>query len=145
MPARLLAPLARVALALWMGAIASVAALVAPRAFRLLAASPRAGEFLAPIFQGVDRFGIAAACLGLLAQVAAPRAPGRVARAALLGAMGAAAALNAYALAPRIAVRAEPIALLHGLSAGLWMLLFCCGITLLAAGASPRSDARQAP
>ncbi len=124
-----------------MGAIACVSALVAPRAFRVLDDARRAGEFLAPIFRAVDRFGIAAACLGLLSLIAAPRAPGQVARASLLGAMGAAAALNAFVLSPRIAAREEPFALLHGLSASLWMLLLVGGITLLAAPASPRSSA----
>jgi len=144
MPARLLAPLARIALSLWVGAMACVAALVAPRAFRVLPDARRAGDFLAPLFRAIDLLGVAAAALALLAARAAPRAPGRGPRAALLGALGTAAAFDALVLGPRVAERDARFALLHGASLALWALMLLGGITLLATS-SPRSDAPPAP
>jgi len=130
----LLAPLARVALALWTGAVACLA-LVAPALVRDLGAR-RAGDILAPLFRTVDLFGLGAAMLALLAF--------RGWRAWTAGAMGGLAALNVLVLGPRIAARAEPFALLHALSEGAWALILAGGIILLAARPSlGGSEARR--
>jgi hypothetical protein len=132
---RALAAIARVALALWIGAVACVGALVAPALFRRLDAAP-AGDLLEPIFRAVDLFGIGAAVVC----VAAHRGWRRLVAAA----MGALAALNALLLGPRIAARAEPFALYHRASEIAWGLILVSGVVMLAA-ASPRGSAGRDP
>lgn len=127
--------LARLLIALWTGAVAAIAFLVAPRAFRFLDDDRRAGDLLAWIFRRVDLFGIAA---GAVAFVAWRRSRWR---AAVAAAMTWAAASNAFFLGPRIAARAEPFAFYHRLSEGLWGAILLGGIALLLFDPRSRRDA----
>ncbi|HEX5139018.1 MAG TPA: DUF4149 domain-containing protein [Planctomycetota bacterium] len=120
--------LARLAIALWAGAIAAVAFAVAPRVFRFLEDPPRAGKLMAPIFRKVDLFGIGAAVLFAIA------ARGSRWRFALSCVLAAAAAANAFVLAPRIAAGDRA---LHGFSEGLWGGILVGSVVLALAG--PRS------
>jgi len=124
---RILFALARLAMGLWAGAVATVAFVVAPRAFSYLADPPPA-EVMAPIFRKVDLFGIGTS---VLFAVAVRRSRWRV---CLAGLLGAAAAANAFLLAPRIA-GGDPS--LHGLSEGLWGGMLA-GAVVLALSGPPR-------
>ncbi len=130
----LLFALARLAMGLWAGAVAAVAFAVAPRVFRFLADPPRAGELMAPIFRKIDLFGIGAA---ILFAIVARKSRWRFAVACLLG---AAAAANAFVLAPRIAGGDR---LLHGFSEGLWGVILVGSVVLALAG--PRAPSYSQP
>lgn len=125
--------LARLLVALWTGAVAAVAFLVAPRAFRFLDDPRRAGEFLAPIFRSIDFFGLGAA---LVAAVAWRRSRLSLATAVV---MAWAAAMNRFFLAPRIEARIEPFAVYHRMSEICWGLILLGGILLLLRAPGGRS------
>lgn len=129
--------LARLLVGLWTGAVAAVAFLVAPRAFRFLDDNRRAGDLLVWIFRRVDLFGIAA---GAVAVVAWRRSRWR---AAIAVAMTWAAACNAFFLGPRIAARAEPFAFYHRASEGLWGAILLGGVALLLFDPAARSGAER--
>jgi len=126
-----LSAVARLALGVWVGAIAAVSFSVAPRVFHFLDAREQAGELMAPIFRHVDLFGIGAAVLFTLA---ARRSRWR---AILAATMAAAAAVNTFALAPRIEARDEHLQLYHRAAEGLWGFLLLAGAILLLAGSEP--------
>ncbi len=117
--------LARLAMGLWAGAVAAVAFVVAPRVFGFLADPPRAGELMVSIFRKIDLFGI---CVSALYAIVAAKSRWRLAVAVLLG---AAAASNAFLLAPKIAAGDRT---LHGLSEGLWGLILVWGVVLALVG-----------
>lgn len=121
----LLLALTRLALGLWAGAMAIVI-VVAVRAFHSLGTAD-APRFLAPIFRTVDLYGVGAAILATIAFRASPW------RAILVAGAGAGALINTFALAPRIADRAEHFEFYHRASEGLWAFaLVSSGILLLA-------------
>jgi Domain of unknown function (DUF4149) len=130
----LLPAAARLGVALWAGAVAAVAFAVAPRVFRFLDDPSRAGELMAPIFRKVDLFGIGAA---VLFAVAARGSRWRFALACLLG---AAAAANAFLLAPRIAAGQRE---LHGLAEALWGGILLGSLVLALFG--PRTPSQSQP
>jgi len=117
--------LARLAIALWAGAVAAVAFAVAPRVFGFLVDRNEAGELMAPIFRKVDLFGIGAAILF------ATIARGSRWRFAVACLLAAAAAANAFVLAPRIAGGDRT---LHSLSEGLWGGILLGTVVLALAG-----------
>jgi hypothetical protein len=123
---------ARVLLALWIGAVAGVAFVVAPRVFGFLDDNAQAGELMGPIFQYVDLFGIAVA---IVFAVAARKSRWRFVLALALGAL---AGINVFALAPEIRVRGEHMEIAHQLSTGVWSAILIGGIVLLVAGPTRR-------
>jgi len=123
---------ARLGVSLWAGAVATVAFAVAPRVFPFLDDPPRAGELMAPIFRKVDLFGIGAA---VLFAVASRGSRWRFALACLLA---AAAAANAFILAPRIAGGDRA---LHHISEGLWGAILVGTLVLALAG--PRTPSQS--
>jgi len=126
------AAVARVVLALWIGAVAGVSFVVAPRVFQFLDDPRRAGELMRPIFARVDYFGLAAA---LVFVVAARRS--RL-RALLAAGIGGLAAVNVFGLAPRIAARGEHFELLHRASVWVWGSILLGGAILLVLGPERR-------
>ncbi|MFI5403094.1 MAG: DUF4149 domain-containing protein [Planctomycetota bacterium] len=130
---KILQSLARLAMGLWAGAVMAVAFAVAPRVFGFLADNPRAGELMGPIFRKVDLFGIGAA---LLFALVARRSRWRFVIALLLA---AAAAANAFVLAPRIPGGSPT---LHRLSEVLWGLILVWSLVLSLVGppAPPQSQ-----
>jgi hypothetical protein len=130
----LLPALARLGVALWAGAVATVAFAVAPRVFRFLDDPARAGKLMAPIFRKVDLFGIGAAVLFALA------ARGSRWRFALACLLGAAAAGNAFVLAPRVP-GGDPA--LHHISEGLWGAILVGSLVLALVG--PRAPSQSQP
>jgi hypothetical protein len=127
-----LAASARLAVALWAGAVATVAFVVAPRVFGFLDDHARAGELMRPIFRSVDLFGIGAA---VLFAVAARGSRWRLALACLLG---AAAAANAFILGPAIAGGKRE---LHGVSEAVWGAILVGSLVLAIAG--PRTPSHS--
>jgi CIC family chloride channel protein len=123
---RTMETLARIALSLWIGAVAAVGFLVAPVVFSTLDDNALAGEVMAPIFRGVDAFGIVATLLVLVVA--------RGLRAWLAGIAGLAAAANVLLISPRIGGRD----LYHHISTGLWIAILLLGVILLALGPRPR-------
>ena len=131
--------ISRLLLSLWIGAVAGVAFVVAPRVFGFLDDRAQAGELMGPIFQRVDYLGIAVA---LVFAVAARKSRWRLVLALGLGAL---AAINVFALAPEIRARGEHLEIAHHISTGLWSVILIGGIVLLVAGPTSRprvSDAR---
>ena len=122
--------IAHLAVALWTGAVASVAFVVAPQAFAALERAA-AGDLMAPIFRAVDFFGVGAAVVYLFATRRT------LVRPIVAGVMGAAAAVNAWGLAPRIAARAEHWELFHKISTGLWGGILVGGVVLVLIGPPP--------
>jgi len=128
----LLPALARLAIALWAGAVATVSFAVAPRVFTFLNDPPRANELMLPIFKKVDLFGISAA---ILFTIAARGSRWRFALACLLA---AAAAANTFLLAPRIVAGDKA---LHHVSEGLWGGILVGSVVLALAG--PRTPSQS--
>jgi len=129
----LLPAFARLAIALWAGAVAAVSFAVAPRVFTFLNDPPRAGELMLPIFKKVDLFGIGAA---ILFAIVARGSRWRFALACLLA---AAAAANTFVLAPRIVAGDKA---LHHVSEGLWGGILVGSVVLALAG--PRTPSQSA-
>ncbi|MHC4164121.1 MAG: DUF4149 domain-containing protein [Planctomycetota bacterium] len=129
---------ARLPLALWIGAVAGVAFVVAPRVFGFLDDHAQAGELMGPIFGRIDLFGIAAA---LVFAVAARASRWRLLTSLGLGAL---AAIDVFVLAPEIRARGEHLELAHQLSTGLWSVILIGGVVLLVAGPTLRSRAPDA-
>ena len=125
---RIAVALARLAMALWAGAVAAVGVVVAPRVFGFLDDRARAGELMGPIFRKVDLFGIFAA---VLFAVVARRSRWRLAIAVLLG---VAAAANAFVLGPRIPGGS---AALHHVAEALWALILLWTLVLALVGPPP--------
>jgi hypothetical protein len=125
--------LARLAVALWTGAVAAVAFVVAPRVFSFLENREWAGDLMAPIFRRIDIFGIVAAALFAVAARKSRR------RFVLAAALGAAAAVNAFALSPLIRARGENFEFYHRASEALWGAILVGGTILALAGARPRT------
>ena len=123
---------ARLLLALWIGAVAGVAFVVAPRVFGFLDDNAQAGELMGPIFGRVDLFGVAAA---VFFAVAARASRWRLVLALGLGAL---AAINVVALAPVIRERGEHLDLAHQISTGLWSVILIGGVVLLVVGPASR-------
>lgn len=130
--------IARLLLALWIGAAAGVAFVVAPRVFGFLDDKAQAGELMGPIFQRVDYFGIVAA---IVFAVAARKSRWRLILALALGAL---AAVNVFVLAPEIRARGENLEAAHQISTVLWSVILIGGIVLLVAGPVRRSRASAA-
>ncbi len=107
------------ALALWVGSVACVAALVAPSAFRALDVAD-AARVLAPVFRSVDYLGIVAAT-GLV--LLGPRGWRRNVAAL----MGAGAAASVFYLAPRVDGRNA----YHYAAEAAWTVILIGGIVLL--------------
>jgi len=128
----MLRTIARLALSLWIGSVACVAFLVAPRVFSFLHDNPRAGDLMAPVFKWVDLAGIVAALLFLVA------ARKHRLRAILAGLLGAAAAVNAFGITPRILERGPHLQLFHKISEGLWAGILIGGVILLLLGPGSR-------
>lgn len=124
----LLNAVARLLLALWIGAMAGVAFVVAPRVFGFLDDQAQAGELMGPIFRHVDYFGIATA---IVFAAAARRSRWRLVLSAALGAL---AAINVFALAPEIRARKEHLEIAHQLSTILWSVMLLGGIVLQVVG-----------
>jgi hypothetical protein len=128
---------ARLLLALWIGAAAGVAFIVAPRVFGFLDDRAQAGELMGPIFLYVDWFGIAAA---VVFAAAARQSRWRLVLALGLGAL---AAVNAFVLAPEIRARGEHLDIAHQISTVLWSVILIGGLVLLVMGpAAPRRAPR---
>lgn len=119
---QLLLALTRLALGLWAGGMA-VVIVVAFRAFDQMESD--APRFMAPIFRVVDLYGVGAAILATIAFRASPW------RAILAAGMGAAALINTFALAPRIANRAEYWEIYHRISEGIWAFALGSAVILL--------------
>ncbi|MHC4817615.1 MAG: DUF4149 domain-containing protein [Planctomycetota bacterium] len=130
---------ARLLLALWIGAVAGVAFVVAPRVFGFLDDSAQAGELMGPIFQRVDLFGIAAAAFFA---VAARKSRWRLVLALGLGAL---AAINVLVLAPEIRARGEHLDIAHQISTAFWSVILIGGLVLLVMGPTPRRRGSDAP
>jgi len=131
--------ISRLLLALWIGAAAGVAFVVAPRVFGFLDDRAQAGELMGPIFQRVDYFGIAVA---LVFAVAARKSRWRMVLALGLGAL---AAINVFLLAPEIRARGEHLEIAHQISTVLWSVILIGGIVLLVMGPGARRRAPDAP
>ena len=114
----LISRLTHIALALWIGAVACVAALVAPAAFEHLDVAA-AGELLAPIFRGVDIFGLATATVLVLSSVGWRRKVAVV--------MGVCAAASVFYLAGRIDGRNA----YHYAAEVAWTVILLGGVALL--------------
>jgi len=127
---RALHRIAHLAVALWVGAVAAVSFVVAPRVFAVLEREA-AGDLMMPIFRYVDFFGVGAAALYLFVSSRSRARP------IMAGVMGAAAAVNAWALGPRIAARAEHWELFHKISTGLWGGILVGGAILVLIGRPP--------
>jgi len=130
--------ISRLLLALWIGAVAGVAFVVAPRVFGFLDDKAQAGELMGPIFQRVDLFGIAAA---VFFAVAARKSRWRLVFALGLGAL---AAINVVVLAPEIRARGEHLDIAHQLSTVLWSVILIGGLVLLVVGPRARTRAPDA-
>lgn len=128
---RLLDAVARLLLGLWIGAMAGVAFVVAPRVFGFLDDSAQAGELMGPIFQYVDYFGIPVA---IVFAAAARKSRWRLIVSLALGAL---AAINAFALAPEIRARGEHLEVAHQLSTILWSVMLIGGVVLQVVGPVP--------
>jgi hypothetical protein len=115
---RVLPTAVHLALALWIGAVACVAALVAPSAFRHLETG-EAGRMLSPVFRGVDYLGVATS-IGLLFCLSGWRRK-------LAAVMGACAAASAFYLAPRVEGRNA----YHYAAEGAWTVILIGGLVLL--------------
>ncbi|MHC4972947.1 MAG: DUF4149 domain-containing protein [Planctomycetota bacterium] len=122
--------IARLLLGLWIGAMAGVAFVVAPRVFGFLDDRSQAGELMGPIFQRIDLFGIAVA---IVFAVAARKSRWRLVISLALGAL---AAVNVFVLAPEIRARGENLAAAHQISTVLWSVILIGGIVLLVVGPS---------
>ena len=107
------------ALALWVGSVACVAALVAPAAFRAVGVAD-AARVLGPVFSGVDYLGIVTAT-GLV--LLGPRGWRRN----LAALMGVCAATSVLYLAPRVDGRNA----YHYAAEGAWTVILIGGIVLL--------------
>ena len=120
-----------IALALWIGSVACVAALVAPAAFRALDVTD-AARVLGPVFSGVDYLGIVTAT-GLV--LLGPRGWRRN----VVALMGVGAAVSVFYLAPRVDGRNA----YHYAAEGVWGFILIAGVVLLY-GAS-RSSVQESP
>lgn len=140
---RLLAFLAPLGIALWTGAVLTIAFLAAPLVFQavpaLIPTKDMAGRVIGPAFGHVDTFGIGAAVLGLIYMRLLPATRGLGWRRVLLTAMLAAAIADRLWIAPAITARAEPLATYHATSVGLWMLILLGGLALMILGLKPAS------
>ncbi len=131
---KLLHGLAHLAVALWVGAVATIAFLVAPHVFATFDKKSAAGTFLGPLFTRVDYFGVATAVVYVLV------ARRSRLRSVVAGVMGAAAAVNAWGIAPRIAhmTREDPnFGLFHTSSMVLWAAILIGGALLVFLGPPP--------
>ncbi len=144
---RFLAVLAPAAIALWTGAVLTIAFLAAPLVFQavpdLVPSKDIAGRIIGPAFGHVDTGGIAAAILGLLYMGLQPRSRGLLWRRVLLTSMLAAAIADVVYIAPAITARQEPLGTYHAVSVGLWMLILLGGLTLMACGLAPDGEKSQ--
>lgn len=107
------------ALALWVGSVACVAALVAPSTFRALGVAD-AARVLAPVFRSVDYLGVVTAT-GLV--LVGPRGWRR----GLATLMGACAAASVFYLGPRVDGRNA----YHYAAEAAWTVILIGGIILL--------------
>ena len=131
---KLLHGIAHVAVALWVGAVAAVSFIVAPRAFEVFTKSGEAGDFLRPVFAYVDMFGVGAAALYVLLARRSRM------RAIVAGILGAAAAINVWGISPRLAFLDSGdanFALFHRTSMALWLTILVGGVALIFLGPPP--------
>ena len=141
---RLLSVLAPLGIALWTGAVLTIAFLAAPLVFQavpaLIPTKDMAGRVIGPAFGHVDTGGIAAGILGLLYLGLLQPTPGLLWRRVLLTAMLVAAVIDVIWIAPAITARQEPLATWHAASVGLWMLILLGGLGLMIRGLKPASQ-----
>ena len=132
---RVLDPIARLGMALWIGAVAAIAFLVAPRVFGYLDDNEKAGELMRRIFEMTDLFGVCAAAVFTFA------ARHRKFRAILAAVVGACAAVNRFGVTPRIVARPPDMELWHRISEGLWGVILIGGVLLVMMGpGGPKKD-----
>ena len=124
----------------WVGAVACVSFVVAPRVFEVLRGKPIsnhltreragevAGELLAPVFANVDKFGILAAIVFLVA------AWGLRGRAILALVLGLCAVVNLLVVGPQIEARGEGFETWHMIATGLWLAILVGGSILAVVG-----------
>ena len=132
--------IAQLLMGVWVGAVACVAFVVAPRIFEVMRSKPIsnhldtkrqgevAGELLAPIFDSVDKFGILVCVFFLIA------AWGMRGRAVLALVLGVCAAVNAFVVAPQIEARGEGFQTWHMVATGLWIAILVGGTVLALVG-----------
>ncbi len=124
--------IARLCIVLWTGAVLCVMFAVAPSVFAGIPEAQREavppGEILGPVFRAVDLFGVATAVLYLLA-LAPARVRGKRWRVIDVAAMGAAAAVDTFVLAPIIRNEGGSSAA-HGISMALWTVVAVAGLTV---------------
>lgn len=139
----LLARIAPVGIALWTGAVLTIAFLAAPLVFgavpEFVATKDQAARIIGPAFGRVDLAGIVAALLALWHLCLLGPGPGLRWRRVLVIAMLVAAATDAFWLAPAITERREPLGTYHGAATILWMLILLGGLALMLVGLTPRS------
>lgn len=130
--------LARVTLAVWIGAVAGVAFVAAPLIFAavpdLIVDKDTAARVVGPAFARVDILGLVACALCVLTLLASPGGPGRRWRLWLLGALALLAALNAFWFAPAITARTEPVQTWHRCAVFDWMAILLGGSFLIIRG-----------
>ena len=138
---RLLGALARVGLGLWIGALGAIAFVAAPLVFGAVpthvASKEAAARVIGPAFARVDVFGLLVGALVLTHLLRRRRARGARWRLGLVAGMMAAAAVDAFVLAPAITARQEPLGTYHGAAVVLWMLVLAAGTALMGAGITP--------
>jgi hypothetical protein len=132
--------IAQTLMGVWVGGVACVAFLVAPRVFEVLRSQPIsnhlskerqgqvAGELLAPIFANVDKFGILVAIVFLVA------AWGTRGRAVLAAVLGICAAVNLFVAGPMIEARGDGFETWHLIATGLWLAILVGGSILAVVG-----------
>ena len=137
---------ARLCIALWTGAVLCVMFAVAPSVFAGIPEAQREAvppvEILGPVFRAVDLFGVATAVLYLLA-LAPARVRGKRWRAIVVAAMGAAAAVDTFVLAPIIRNEGGSSAA-HGISMVLWTVIAVAGLAVGALDLRARHAGRGA-
>lgn len=139
---RWLGALARVGLGLWIGAVVGIAFVAAPLVFGAvpehLVDKDSAARVIGPAFARVDVLGLVAGAIALLHVLRQPRSRSRRVRGFVLGGMMAAAAVNAWILAPAITARTEPLGTYHLAATILWMGILLGGSGLLMWEPTPR-------
>ena len=141
---------ARIAFALWIGAVAGVAFVAAPLVFGAvpehIATKDAAARVIGPAFAHVDQFGLAACVLTAIALLLRREDGSARWRLIVIGGLAICAAVDAFMLAPKITAREEPLRIYHGLATTAWMLILLFGALLLAVGLFPRpSEASRDP